>query len=83
MIFILIYDNGSTLLITIQLMSFGIPVNVLPVTDDGERKTANHSKWLSRRKAKEEALATSGSFQGIDLPGKFVSYCMAVYSNIL
>jgi hypothetical protein len=62
-------------LITIQLMTFGIPVNVLPVTDDGERKTANHSKWLNRRKVKEAALAKFGIFHGIDLPGRSVSDC--------
>lgn len=57
-------------------MAFGIPVNALPVTDGGERKVTNHSKWIGRRRVKEDALRKFGAFNGIELPGKFhaISY---------
>jgi hypothetical protein len=50
------------------LLTFGVPTSNFPVTYDGELKTANHLKWLARRKAKEAAVVTGGSFEGIDLP---------------
>jgi len=35
------------------LMSYGIPLDTLPLTDDGDIKIASHMKWLQRRKAKD------------------------------
>jgi hypothetical protein len=63
--------------ILLQLMGFGIPVNVLPVSDkdsdEGDRKVLkNHEKWLKRRQVKEDTLLKYGHFQGIDLPGKLI-----------
>ena len=52
-------------------MGFGIPVNALPFTDGGERKVTNHRKWIGRRRVKEDALRKFGTFNGIELPGKF------------
>lgn len=51
-------------------MTFGIPVDILPITYQGELKTANHTKWLARRKYKEEQLQKVGFFHGIDLPAR-------------
>jgi hypothetical protein len=49
------------------LLSFGVPIGYLPITDKGALKTSNHLKWFQRRKHKE-ALATYANFRGIDLP---------------
>jgi hypothetical protein len=50
-------------------MTFGVPVEALPVTYEGELKTGSHLKWLSRRLAKETQIQKTGRFSGIDLPG--------------
>jgi hypothetical protein len=50
-------------------MAFGVPVQSLPVTYEGELKTGSHLKWISRRLAKETQTQKTGRFSGIDLPG--------------
>ena len=50
-------------------MTFGIPVEVCPLTLDGEPKLANHLKWLKKREIKDEAIRRTGVFNKIDLPG--------------
>lgn len=54
-----------------SLMSYGTPVNTLPVSYTGDLKTGNHHKWLGRRSAKEAEIKAlgEGSFTGVDLPG--------------
>jgi hypothetical protein len=37
-------------------MTFGVPIQGLPITSDGEMKTASHLKWYQRRTAKEAFL---------------------------
>ena len=53
-------------------MTFGVPVQVLPVKYDGELKTTNHLKWISRRKVKDTKMIDdkTGVFDGVDLPGR-------------
>lgn len=51
-----------------KLLTYGVPVNVFPVTYEGDLKTTNHLKWLSRRFAKEEEMRNTGTFSGVDLP---------------
>ena len=53
-----------------QLMSFGIPIDVLPVSDDAERKVKNHLKWIRRQSIKEQANAMGKIFNGLELPGE-------------
>ena len=36
-----------------SLLTFGIPVDVLPRTSEGILKTGNHKKWLEKQKLKE------------------------------
>jgi hypothetical protein len=50
-------------------MTFGIPVECLPLTDEGALKAANQMKWIAKRKIKESKLKRSEEFHGIDLPG--------------
>jgi hypothetical protein len=56
-----------------RLLSFGIPVGLLPITSEGELKKANHNKWLAMRKAKESARKVSPQHQDdvrYDLPSR-------------
>ena len=53
------------------LMTFGIPVQSLPVGFAGGLKTTNHLKWIARRKAKDTSIIyKKGVFCGIDFPRK-------------
>jgi hypothetical protein len=49
-------------------MSFGVPVDALPVKAGGTIKTTNHIKWIARRQAKDEIIKRTGRFDGLDLP---------------
>jgi hypothetical protein len=49
-------------------VTFGIPVNVLPVAYDGRLKVSNHLEWVSRRQTKDSDLFLKGFFHGIDVP---------------
>jgi hypothetical protein len=51
-----------------KLLTFGIPVDVLPVAYDGGLKVSNHLKWISRRQTNDSDLFLKGFFHGIDLP---------------
>jgi hypothetical protein len=51
-------------------MTFGVPVELLPITYQGELKTANHMKWIGRRQVKEAFFLKTGQFDKIDLPGR-------------
>jgi hypothetical protein len=53
-----------------SLMTFGVPVNILPVTYTGELKPTIHSKWIAKRRTKDAKLEMTGVFAGIDLPGQ-------------
>jgi hypothetical protein len=49
-------------------MTFGIPVDWLPVNYEGELKTNTHAKWVARREVKDSNMMCSGKHEGIDLP---------------
>jgi hypothetical protein len=51
-----------------KLLTFGIPVDVLPVACDGGLKVSNHLKWVSRRQTKDSDLFLKGFFHGIHMP---------------
>ena len=65
-----------------KLMSFGIPVDLLPITAEGDVKKGNHFKWLAMRQAKEGSRQNTGLSQfasaklqqsmdlRVDLPGR-------------
>lgn len=66
------FHEGTHTEVQYGLMAFGIPIEALPVTYEGELKTNNHLKWISRRHIKEGAVSHSSdesSFRGVDLPG--------------
>ena len=50
-------------------MTFGIPIDVIPVSSEGEIKTASHKKWIAARRKKEQNMALYGhNFGRIDFP---------------
>lgn len=51
-----------------SLMTFGMPVPFIPVTDAGDVKATNHMKWIAKRKIKESFLKRAQPFEGINLP---------------
>jgi hypothetical protein len=61
-------STGTHTEVQYSLMTFGIPVDSLPVTYEGELKTSNHTKWVARREAKDSNMMCSGRHEGIDLP---------------
>eukprot|EP00980_Cylindrotheca_fusiformis_P002556 scaffold607_cov109-Cylindrotheca_fusiformis.AAC.2 len=55
-----------------KLMSFGIPVQEFPFTEDGGIQLASHEKWLEKRRKKESYLSMHPQIQGaVDLPSKY------------
>eukprot|EP00980_Cylindrotheca_fusiformis_P012259 scaffold2995_cov130-Cylindrotheca_fusiformis.AAC.4 len=52
-----------------KLMSFGIPIQEFPFTEDGGIQLANHVNWLEKRRKKEEYLRKNPPVEGaVDLP---------------
>lgn len=52
-----------------QLMSYGIPVDLIPVDSDGKTKTNNHKKWIIKQRVKEmECPDGSLNWDKIDMP---------------
>jgi hypothetical protein len=62
--------DGSPNEIQYALMTYGIPVDTLPVSHQGDVRTATHKKWLARRKTRDERIIEGEAFLGIDLPGR-------------
>lgn len=50
-------------------MSFGIPVNSLPLATDQDLRTGNQQKWMAKQKAKDRVLKQGGTFDFVDIPG--------------
>ena len=59
-------DNVET---KYQLMSYGIPVNDIPLTSSGNIKKLNHLQWIKIRKTMEMARDNDVPFSGIVHPG--------------
>eukprot|EP00980_Cylindrotheca_fusiformis_P029145 scaffold22737_cov120-Cylindrotheca_fusiformis.AAC.8 len=52
-----------------KLMSFGIPVQEFPFTEDGGIELANHVRWLEKHRKKEAYLIKKPPIEGaVDLP---------------
>lgn len=67
------YNIGTHTECRYSLMTFGVPVKVLPITYQGELKTVSHMKWIAKHRIKDDALKRTGNlfgFDRIDLPGR-------------
>jgi hypothetical protein len=62
--------HGSHSEVQYSLMSFGIPVDIFPLTYDGGVKVAQQAKWIARRKIKDRHIQQHGTFEGVELPGR-------------
>ena len=63
------YDEGSNTECDYALLSFGIPVTVLPLSYDCKVKVTAHNQWITRQGVREQRISLSnGAFAGIDLP---------------
>jgi hypothetical protein len=51
-----------------KLLTFGLPVRDLPLTDSGRTKTKFLISWMKTRQAKEEAFKLGKPFGGIEVP---------------
>jgi len=61
--------KGTHTEVQYELLSYGIPVDSLPITADGEVKTAGQRKWITRRREKEMNIELYGSnFGRVDFP---------------
>lgn len=49
-------------------MTFGLPVQFIPVNYEGQLKTANHLKWISVIQKKEKCMKEGEVFKGVTLP---------------
>jgi hypothetical protein len=48
--------HGSMIECSYALLGFGVPTGLIPVSDGGELKMANHRKWIQRRIVKDEEM---------------------------
>jgi hypothetical protein len=54
-----------------SLLTFGVPIDMFPITSQGELKRTNHLKWIAKRRVKESHFLmdpSSDTFDRIDLP---------------
>jgi hypothetical protein len=49
-------------------MTFGVPVKVFPISDNGELKLADFHKWIKKRSKKDTVLRQGRPFLVVDLP---------------
>lgn len=65
-------STGDALELKYQLLGYGIPVDLLPVTETGNVKVRNLVQWIKVRKAIEEESVKAeenGEASTIDIPG--------------
>eukprot|EP00934_Nitzschia_sp_Nitz4_P002333 Nitzschia sp. Nitz4//scaffold80_size88189//78525//80210//NITZ4_005094-RA/size88189-augustus-gene-0.52-mRNA-1//-1//CDS//3329558651//2333//frame0 len=63
--------KGSTTEVLYAMLSYGIPMEAVPVTGSGAVKTKDLQKWIARRKSREAVLLGNGAlgtFNKIELP---------------
>lgn len=56
-----VFKKGDRTEISYQLLGFGIPVDLLPLTDSGNVKTKNLLQWIKVRKALEDSNNEKGT----------------------
>ena len=62
--------HGSHNEVQYSLMSFGLPVDIFPLTYDGAVKVAQQSKWITRRKIWDREIQQNRYFSGVELPSR-------------
>lgn len=60
---------GSLTECKFSLMTYGIPVDQLPITASGRIKTTNHIRWIKTQREREESIQMClPPFEGVDCP---------------
>lgn len=59
-----VFQQGTPLEVKYKLLAFGIPVDLLPVTETGKVKTKHWVQWMKVRRAKEE----KGDIRPVECP---------------
>jgi hypothetical protein len=62
------FHRGTYTEIMYSLLGFGIPVDLIPFSQNGAIKKTNLNRWIAKNIARETELALRGTFSGIDLP---------------
>lgn len=61
------FHIGAELELRYRLKSYGIPIELLPITETGSIKMGNHSNWIKTRKHIEQAIDNSVTV--VECPG--------------
>lgn len=61
------FHHGAELELRYRLKSYGIPIELLPITETGSIKMGNHSHWMKTRKNIEQAMDKSVTV--VECPG--------------
>ena len=61
--------TGTPTEVLFTLMTYGIPVDLLPVSNDGKLKKTNSKWWFQALAKKEEALKEGKAFDKVAIPG--------------
>mmetsp|Transcript_31817 Transcript_31817/g.77244 ORF Transcript_31817/g.77244 Transcript_31817/m.77244 type:complete len:627 (+) Transcript_31817:230-2110(+) len=62
--------HGSHNEVQYSLMSFGLPVDIFPLTYDGAVKVTQQAKWITRRKIRDREIQQNRAFCGVELPSR-------------
>jgi hypothetical protein len=62
------FHHGPFTEIMYSLLGYGIPVDVLPLSESGVMKKTNLNRWIAKYIARDEQMARTGAFSGVDLP---------------
>jgi hypothetical protein len=65
------YHIGTRTEIMYSLLSFGLPVDLIPYSESGTIKKTNLNRWIAKYIARDKELNKNGGiFSGVDLPSR-------------
>jgi hypothetical protein len=65
------YHIGTRTEIMYSLLSFGLPVDLIPYSESGTIKKTNLNRWIAKYIARDKEMAKNGgAFSGVDLPSR-------------
>ena len=65
------YHIGTRTEIMYSLLSFGLPVDLIPYSETGTIKKTNLNRWIAKYIARDKEMAKNGGiFSGVDLPSR-------------
>ncbi len=62
------FHTGGSIELKYQIKSYGIPVDLLPMTSTGNVKTTNHKQWIRLRNMFEEAILENAAAMSMSMP---------------